>query len=143
MEDVAEQTMNHLAVIHRFMATHPSLVNRGSTDTLGPPPPTFQAGGNRLRTMSDRSEVSGHLHLDVIVKQIRFSVQNRPINTWGLKLLLNCISHGICSNKFLSKYLICIIFNLRKHVSLIIYFCFTNGICVFLCKMLIDFLVTN
>ncbi|XP_050551119.1 transient receptor potential cation channel trpm isoform X12 [Spodoptera frugiperda] len=57
LEDVAEQTMNHLAVIHRFMATHPSLVNRGSTDTLGPPPPTFQAGGNRLRTASDRSEV--------------------------------------------------------------------------------------
>ncbi|XP_013162539.1 PREDICTED: transient receptor potential cation channel trpm isoform X4 [Papilio xuthus] len=57
LEDVAEQTMNHLAVIHRFMATHPSLVNRGSTDTLGPPPPTFQAGGARLRTASDRSEV--------------------------------------------------------------------------------------
>ncbi|XP_028167972.1 transient receptor potential cation channel trpm-like isoform X8 [Ostrinia furnacalis] len=57
LEDVAEQTMNHLAVIHRFMATHPSLVNRGSTDTLGPPPPTFQAGGSRLRTASDRSEV--------------------------------------------------------------------------------------
>ncbi|KAG6456153.1 hypothetical protein O3G_MSEX009591 [Manduca sexta] len=57
LEDIAEQTMNHLAVIHRFMATHPSLVNRGSTDTLGPPPPTFQAGGNRLRTASDRSEV--------------------------------------------------------------------------------------
>ncbi|CAB3257260.1 unnamed protein product [Arctia plantaginis] len=57
LEDVAEQTMNHLAVIHRFMATHPSLVNRRSTDTLGPPPPTFQAGGNRLRTASDRSEV--------------------------------------------------------------------------------------
>ncbi|XP_037295339.1 transient receptor potential cation channel trpm isoform X6 [Manduca sexta] len=56
LEDIAEQTMNHLAVIHRFMATHPSLVNRGSTDTLGPPPPTFQAGGNRLRTASDRSE---------------------------------------------------------------------------------------
>ncbi|XP_045537405.1 transient receptor potential cation channel trpm isoform X10 [Papilio machaon] len=56
LEDVAEQTMNHLAVIHRFMATHPSLVNRGSTDTLGPPPPTFQAGGARLRTASDRSE---------------------------------------------------------------------------------------
>ncbi|XP_049876562.1 transient receptor potential cation channel trpm isoform X9 [Pectinophora gossypiella] len=56
LEDVAEQTMNHLAVIHRFMATHPSLVNRGSTDTLGPPPPTFQAGGSRLRTASDRSE---------------------------------------------------------------------------------------
>lgn len=58
LEDVAEQTMNHLAVIHRFMATHPSLVNRGSTDTLGPPPPTFQAGAARLRTASDRSEVS-------------------------------------------------------------------------------------
>ena len=58
LEDVAEQTMNHLAVIHRFMATHPSLVNRGSTDTLGPPPPTFQAGASRLRTASDRSEVS-------------------------------------------------------------------------------------
>ncbi|XP_063626908.1 transient receptor potential cation channel trpm isoform X3 [Cydia splendana] len=57
LEDVAEQTMNHLAVIHRFMATHPSLVNRGSTDTLGPPPPTFQAAGARLRTTSDRSEV--------------------------------------------------------------------------------------
>nr|XP_032519559.1 transient receptor potential cation channel trpm isoform X2 [Danaus plexippus plexippus] len=57
LEDVAEQTMNHLAVIHRFMATHPSLVNRGSTDTLGPPPPTFQTGGARLRTASDRSEV--------------------------------------------------------------------------------------
>ncbi|CAG4987133.1 unnamed protein product [Colias eurytheme] len=57
LEDVAEQTMNHLAVIHRFMATHPSLVNRGSTDTLGPPPPTFQASGSRLRTASDRSEV--------------------------------------------------------------------------------------
>nr|XP_049701124.1 transient receptor potential cation channel trpm isoform X6 [Helicoverpa armigera] len=57
LEDVAEQTMNHLAVIHRFMATHPSLVNRGSTDTLGPPPPTFQAGAARLRTASDRSEV--------------------------------------------------------------------------------------
>ncbi|XP_075981587.1 transient receptor potential cation channel, subfamily M isoform X3 [Anticarsia gemmatalis] len=57
LEEVAEKTMNHLAVIHRFMATHPSLVNRGSTDTLGPPPPTFQAGGNRLRTASDRSEV--------------------------------------------------------------------------------------
>ncbi|RVE51394.1 hypothetical protein evm_003949 [Chilo suppressalis] len=57
LEDVTEQTMNHLAVIHRFMATHPSLVNRGSTDTLGPPPPTFQAAGNRLRTASDRSEV--------------------------------------------------------------------------------------
>ncbi|CAH0590481.1 unnamed protein product [Chrysodeixis includens] len=56
LEDVAEQTMNHLAVIHRFMATHPSLVNRGSTDTLGPPPPTFQAGAARLRTASDRSE---------------------------------------------------------------------------------------
>ncbi|XP_061384204.1 transient receptor potential cation channel trpm isoform X7 [Danaus plexippus] len=56
LEDVAEQTMNHLAVIHRFMATHPSLVNRGSTDTLGPPPPTFQTGGARLRTASDRSE---------------------------------------------------------------------------------------
>ncbi|KAH9633176.1 hypothetical protein HF086_017731 [Spodoptera exigua] len=56
LEDVAEQTMNHLAVIHRFMATHPSLVNRGSTDTLGPPPPSFQAGGARLRTASDRSE---------------------------------------------------------------------------------------
>ncbi|XP_026740417.1 transient receptor potential cation channel trpm isoform X2 [Trichoplusia ni] len=58
LEDVAEQTMNHLAVIHRFMATHPSLVNRGSTDTLGPPPPTFQAGAARLRTASDRSEVT-------------------------------------------------------------------------------------
>ncbi|XP_050352557.1 transient receptor potential cation channel trpm isoform X1 [Nymphalis io] len=57
LEDVAEQTMNHLAVIHRFMATHPSLVNRGSTDTLGPPPPTFQTGAARLRTASDRSEV--------------------------------------------------------------------------------------
>ncbi|KAI8420340.1 hypothetical protein MSG28_008865 [Choristoneura fumiferana] len=57
LEDVAEQTMNHLAVIHRFMATHPSLVNRGSTDTLGPPPPTFQAAAARLRTTSDRSEV--------------------------------------------------------------------------------------
>ncbi|XP_048483560.1 transient receptor potential cation channel trpm isoform X6 [Plutella xylostella] len=57
LEDVAEQTMNHLAVIHRFMATHPSLVNRGSTDTLGPPPPSFQAAGSRLRTASDRSEV--------------------------------------------------------------------------------------
>ncbi|GBO98397.1 Transient receptor potential cation channel trpm [Eumeta japonica] len=57
LEDVAEQTMNHLAVIHRFMATHPSLVNRGSTDTLGPPPPSFQAGAARLRTASDRSEV--------------------------------------------------------------------------------------
>ncbi|XP_041984584.1 transient receptor potential cation channel trpm isoform X3 [Aricia agestis] len=57
LEDVAEQTMNHLAVIHRFMATHPSLVNRGSTDTLGPPPPTFTAGAARLRTASDRSEV--------------------------------------------------------------------------------------
>ncbi|XP_053614209.1 transient receptor potential cation channel trpm isoform X16 [Plodia interpunctella] len=57
LEDVAEQTMNHLAVIHRFMATHPSLVNRGSTDTLGPPPPTFQSGAARLRTASDRSEV--------------------------------------------------------------------------------------
>ncbi|CAH2089285.1 unnamed protein product [Euphydryas editha] len=57
LEDVAEQTMNHLAVIHRFMATHPSLVNRGSTDTLGPPPPSFQTGGARLRTASDRSEV--------------------------------------------------------------------------------------
>ncbi|XP_028025210.1 transient receptor potential cation channel trpm isoform X2 [Bombyx mandarina] len=57
LEDIAEQTMSHLAVIHRFMATHPSLVNRGSTDTLGPPPPSFQAGGNRLRTASDRSEV--------------------------------------------------------------------------------------
>nr|QDR50959.1 Transient receptor potential cation channel, subfamily M [Heliconius melpomene] len=57
LEDVAEQTMNHLAVIHRFMATHPSLVNRGSTDTLGPPPPTFPSGGARLRTASDRSEV--------------------------------------------------------------------------------------
>lgn len=57
LEDVTEQTMNHLAVIHRFMATHPSLVNRGSTDTLGPPPPTFQAGASRLRTASDRSEV--------------------------------------------------------------------------------------
>ncbi|XP_026491719.1 transient receptor potential cation channel trpm isoform X9 [Vanessa tameamea] len=56
LEDVAEQTMNHLAVIHRFMATHPSLVNRGSTDTLGPPPPTFQTGAARLRTASDRSE---------------------------------------------------------------------------------------
>ncbi|XP_053614207.1 transient receptor potential cation channel trpm isoform X14 [Plodia interpunctella] len=56
LEDVAEQTMNHLAVIHRFMATHPSLVNRGSTDTLGPPPPTFQSGAARLRTASDRSE---------------------------------------------------------------------------------------
>lgn len=58
LEDVAEQTMNHLAVIHRFMVTHPSLVNRGSTDTLGPPPPTFTAGPARLRTASDRSEVS-------------------------------------------------------------------------------------
>ncbi|XP_069361506.1 transient receptor potential cation channel trpm isoform X8 [Maniola hyperantus] len=57
LEDVAEQTMNHLAVIHRFMATHPSLVNRGSTDTLGPPPPSFATGGPRLRTASDRSEV--------------------------------------------------------------------------------------
>ncbi|XP_045452338.1 transient receptor potential cation channel trpm [Melitaea cinxia] len=57
LEDVAEQTMNHLAVIHRFMATHPSLVNRGSTDTLGPPPPSFPTGGPRLRTASDRSEV--------------------------------------------------------------------------------------
>lgn len=57
LEDVAEQTMNHLAVIHRFMATHPSLVNRGSTDTLGPPPPTFQSSAVRLRTASDRSEV--------------------------------------------------------------------------------------
>lgn len=57
LEDVAEQTMNHLAVIHRFMATHPSLVNRGSTDTLGPPLPTFQTGPPRLRTASDRSEV--------------------------------------------------------------------------------------
>lgn len=57
LEDVAEQIMNHLAVIHRFMATHPSLVNRGSTDTLGPPPPTFQASAARLRTASDRSEV--------------------------------------------------------------------------------------
>ncbi|XP_060805622.1 transient receptor potential cation channel trpm isoform X10 [Amyelois transitella] len=56
LEDVAEQTMNHLAVIHRFMATHPSLVNRGSTDTLGPPPPTFTSGAARLRTASDRSE---------------------------------------------------------------------------------------
>ncbi|CAG5035991.1 unnamed protein product [Parnassius apollo] len=57
LEDVAEQTMNHLAVIHRFMATHPSLVNRGSTDTLGPPPPSFQIGAARLRTASERSEV--------------------------------------------------------------------------------------
>ncbi|VVD00937.1 unnamed protein product [Leptidea sinapis] len=57
LEDVAEQTMKYLAVIHRFMATHPSLVNRGSTDTLGPTPPTFQAAAARLRTASDRSEV--------------------------------------------------------------------------------------
>ncbi|XP_077298276.1 transient receptor potential cation channel, subfamily M isoform X2 [Arctopsyche grandis] len=58
LEELSDQIMNHLAVIHRFMATHPHMGGRGgSTDTLSVEPPPLKTH-DRLRRFSERSEVA-------------------------------------------------------------------------------------
>ena len=49
VEDVAEQILNHLDVVHRFMATH-------TRDTAFPDFPEVNIVADRTRTASERSE---------------------------------------------------------------------------------------
>lgn len=49
VEDVAEQILNHLDVVHRFMATH-------TRDVTFPDFPDVKLSSERTRTTSERSE---------------------------------------------------------------------------------------
>lgn len=61
LEEASDQILNHIAVVHRFMATHPHLgVRGGSADTLTVEPaiPNIpMRTTDKLRRFSERSEV--------------------------------------------------------------------------------------